>query len=1012
MSRYRQRSIFLLLALAGLHLGSGRLKALDRQPSASQYSRQLWSAEDGLRIGQVSSIAQTPDGYVWVGGENGLLSFDGHKFHSFPTSGRSGITHVLGLTTDGNGALWIWMQGASVLRYSHGEFANAAHELALPGGEITVLSGGLRGSLLMSTLEAQIFEYSEGRVREIGSTGIPNTLMLALGKSEDGRVWAGIRDYGLAYVEGGRVVLLRDVPELKKINCLLAHGAKGLWVGTDDGLFLWNGTTVERVRGPAEFSKSQVVAMVEDRDGNLWCGTDKGLFRVSQNESRQQTAIGPFLSEIITALLQDREGGLWISAAGTLQRWKDFAFQPVNADSNKRATVDPPIYVDEQNTAWVTSSDGGLYRVNGDDVQQSRPDVFEGDVIYSLTGQNGEIWAGRRNGGVTHLHKTPGGFTAKTFTTADGLSENSVFSVFEARTGAVWAGTLNAGLSRFQEGRWETFTTASGLPSNTITTLAEDREGVLWAGTPGGLASLSGLNWRSYTLRDGLPSNDVSSILADVDRGGRSVLWIGTAKGLARLRSGKIQTIDSDSEILRESIWGLSRDSGGYIWISTPDHLARVSSDVLLNGDVRSVNLRLYGRQDGIEQPGGSRRMRCIVTDLTGRVWAGTKSGLRVTTAAYTRHPAVPTIVDIDSIVTDSGKVDFRSPQIPAPQLRIVFNYNGLNFAAPDRIRFRYRLDGYDKDWSDPVESRQAVYTHLDPGTYHFRVIASNSEGQWNSEEALVALRIRPAVWQTWWFRVLCLVGAGFLVWFVYAIRMRQIAAQNSLILEGRVAERVRIAQDLHDTLLQSFHALMLRFQAVSNLLPHQPDNAKEMLDTAIDRAAEALTESRHAVQRLRTPSAGSTDLVEVLTNLGDELRDVQSESTPAPAFRVLVEGVPQTVNPLVRDGLYRIGREAIGNAFRHSHARQVEVELRYERHTLALRVRDDGVGMESRLLARGRREGHWGLPGMRERTRELGGRFTVWSELRQGTEIEASIPGQVAYRVIDEVAEAEHEGS
>jgi ligand-binding sensor domain-containing protein len=1012
LNQNRKNEAYLFLALAILHVGAKCSWALDKQPSASQYSRQQWSAEDGFRIGQVSSIAQTSDGYLWVGGENGLLSFDGERFHSFPSSGPLGITHVLGLTTDGHGALWIWMQGANILRYNRGNFSNVTNELGLSDGEITVLSTGTQGSVLLSTLGQEIFEYKDGSVREIGSSRVPNTLMLALAQSRDGRVWAGVRDYGLGYVEGGRVVLVSGNPALKKINCLLGHGTKALWVGTDNGLFLWNGSSLEGVPGPPEFSGSQLVAMVEDRDGNLWCGTDRGLFRVSQNASKQQTASGPLLRESVSALFQDRGGGLWIGAAGTLQRWNDFAFQPIKNGTGEGAGLVAPIYVDEQNSAWVASPSGGLYRVNQDHVERYRAEIFGSDVIYSLTGRNGDIWAGRRNGGITRLHRTSEGVTVKTFTTVDGLAQNAVFSVFEARNGAVWAGTLNSGLSRFEGNRWETFTTASGLPSNTISAISEDREGVLWVGTPNGLASFSDRHWHSYTVRDGLPSDDVSSILPDIAADGRSILWAGTAKGLALLRSGRIQASGSDSEILREPIWGLTEDADRHLWVATPDHLARVSRNSLLNENVKSTNVRLYGRQDGIEQPGSLRRTRCLVTDSSGKVWAGTKGGLRVTTAAYVRHRAVPTIVDIESIVTDAGAADIRSPRVPAPQRRIVFNYNGLNFAAPDRIRFRYRLDGYDKDWNDPVAVRQAVYTNLDPATYRFRLIASNSEGEWSSNEASVSLQIEPALWQTWWFRSLCLIASAVLVWCVYTFRTRQIAAKHSLIFEGRVAERMRIAQDLHDTLLQSFHALMLRFQAVSNMLPNQPDNAKELLDTAIDRAAEALTESRHAVQKLRTPSVGSTDLAEVLTRLGDELRDAHSSLTPVPSFRVLVEGVPQTVNPLVRDDLYRIGREAIGNAFRHAHARQVEVELLYERDTLALRVRDDGVGMESRLVARGRRDGHWGLPGMRERTRELGGRFTVWSELRQGTEIEASIPGRVAYRVIDDVFDGDSEGT
>jgi signal transduction histidine kinase/ligand-binding sensor domain-containing protein len=771
-------------------------------------------------------------------------------------------------------------------------------------------------------------------------------------------------------------------------------------VGTDEGLFLWTGSSLERVPGPLGFSRTQVVSIIEDRDGNLWCGADRGLYRVSENAGKQQTASGPFLSRSITALFEDREGGLWIGAAGTLQRWKDLAFQPIKNDSNRRASFDAPIYVDEQNTAWVASQDGGLYRVKERGIERCRPDVFGNDVVYSLSGRNGDIWAGRRAGGLTHLHSTSGGVAAETFTTTDGLAQNIVVSVFKTRTGIVWAGTLNGGLSRLQNDHWTNFTTANGLPSNAISTISEDNEGLLWVGTPNGLASLSSEHWRVYTIQDGLPSNDVSVTLPDAD-GADGILWVGTTKGLALLRSGRIRTIDLGSDMLREPILGLATDFDGYLWLSTPDHLARVRRDQLLNGGPGSGNVRLYGRLDGIEQPGGVRRMRCLETDTTGRVWAGTKGGLRVTTSAYMRHPAVSTIVNIASIITDSGALAVQSPRIPEPQRRIVFDYNGLNFAAPDHIRFRYRLDGYDKDWSDPIASRQAVYTHLDPGAYRFRVIASNEQGQWNSTEAQASIVVEPAVWQTWWFRCICLLAGAVLFWCAYTFRMHQVAEQNSLILEGRVAERMHISQDLHDTLLQSFHALMLRFQAVSNMLPNRPSDAKELLDNAINRAAEALTESRDAVQKLRTPSVGSTDLAEVLTRLGDELRDAHSGLAPSPNFRVLVEGVPQSLNSLVRDDLYRIGREAIANAFRHARAREVEVELRYERDALALRVRDDGVGIESRLLA-GSRDGHWGLSGMRERTRGLGGRFTVWSELRQGTEIEARIPGRVAYDVLD----------
>ena len=976
--------------------------ALDARTAATQYARQQWGPDDGFSIGQVSSIAQTPDGYLWIGGEDGLVAFDGEKFQSFPRSGESGITHVLGLSTDQQGALWIWMGGANILRYSNGSFTNVSNELGLPDINVTALSGDSQGGVLMSTLGQKIVEYNNGRVRQIGWTGIPNTLMIALATTPDGRVWVGTRDYGLSYIENGRVVSLSGSNAPKKINFLLARGRNDLWVGTDEGLFLWSGSSLLRLFGSGAFNGSQILSMVQDRDGNLWCGTTTGLFRIGKAESNRLTVQGPLLNQSITALFQDREGGLWIGTAGTLRYWKDFPFGQITRRSGVPAWLGAPVYVDGQNTVWVASSEGGLYQVGESGVSRCKPEVFGNDVVYSLSGRDGDIWAGRQNGGITHLRRSAGGITSQTFTAADGLGQNTVFSVFEAQDGTVWAGTLSAGLSRFKDGRWSTVTTADGLPSDAVSAITEDSGGDLWVGTPNGLASLSNNHWRVYNQRDGLPSDDITSVLPDLERDGSPIVWVGTARGLAIFRSGKIESLHSDSDVMHEPIWGMTRDRSGHVWLSTPNHLVRITRSQLLTGTIDSINVRVYGHTDGVDQPGGIRRTRCIATDLSGRVWAATTGGLVSTTLAYMRHPAVPTIVDIVSIVVDTGAVDLQSHRIPASQRRIVFNYNGLNFSALERIRFRYRLDGYDKEWSDPVASRQAVYTHLDPGTYRFRVVASNEEGQWNSAEASVPLFIEPAVWQTRWFQFVCVLAALLLSWCVYMYRMRQIAAHNSLIFEERLAERMRIAQDLHDTLLQSFHALMLRFQAVSNMLPSQPSDAKQMLDTAIDRAAGALTESRDAVQKLRAPSSGSSDLAEVLTQLGNELRGGHSDTAAIPSFRVLVEGLPQRINSIVRDDLYRIGREAIGNAFRHARAGRIEVELRYEPHALSLRVRDDGVGIDSRLLARGSRDGHWGLPGMRERTIGLGGRFAVWSELHQGTEVEATIPGRRAYSVTE----------
>lgn len=988
---------FLLSALL-LVSSAGLVRTTYAQDSIARYARQEWTAEDGLRVGPISSIAQTPDGDLWIGGEEGLLAFDGQKFEAVGSSGQSKITHVLGLTTDSQGGLWVWMQGANVLRFTRGSFTNITDEVGMPDANITSLSRDLAGNVLMSTLGQQIFEYKDGRASEVGWTSIPNTLMLALAKTADGRVWVGTRDAGLFHLEHHQFISVADFKAPKKINCLLASRDGRLWVGTDEGLFVWHGNSLTSVAGPAAFKRAQVLSMVQDRDGNLWCGTNRGLFRVS-GAAESDAAVTVYLAEqSITGLYDDREGDLWIGTARALQRWKYLPFQECVAESDRHESAGGPVYVDSRQTAWIGSLDGGLYRCEQNRMQRVKPDLFGDDVIYSLAGRDGELWAGRQNGGITHIFESSRGLADETFTTSAGLVQNSVFSVLQARDGTLWAGTLSAGLSRFKNGAWHTFTKQDGLPSNTISVMAEGPGGDLWVGTPNGLASLSHGRWRVFDQNKELPSDDITSILPDLDETRTPLVWVGTAGGMAVLRAGVIRTIRSGSDLLHEPIWGMTTDNAGFIWLSTPNQLARVSRRTLLSGTVESTDFRVYGRMDGVEQAGGVRRSRGITTDSAGNVWVSTVGGVVVTTSAYMRHPAVSTIVTLQSIVADNGTISLTSPSISGPQRRIAFNYTGVNFSGGARVRFRYRLDAFDKDWSEPVTGRQAVYTHLDPGSYRFRVIASNGDGLWNSNESSSLVIIKPATWQTWWFRLSCVLAMLMISWLLYARRVRQLTAQNTLLFEERLAERMRIAQDLHDTLLQSLHALVLRFQAVSNLLPQRPREAKEILEVAIDRAAEALIESRDAVQQLRRPSNGSSDLAEVLTLMGHELGETHLHGAVLPNFRVVVEGVPQPINPMVRDDLYRIGREAIGNAFRHAQATQIEVDLTYQPRALTLRVRDDGIGIDSTLLERGGRDGHWGLPGMRERAKGWGGRFNLWSQLHQGTEIEVSIPRAVAY--------------
>jgi len=323
-------------------------------------------------------------------------------------------------------------------------------------------------------------------------------------------------------------------------------------------------------------------------------------------------------------------------------------------------------------------------------------------------------------------------------------------------------------------------------------------------------------------------------------------------------------------------------------------------------------------------------------------------------------------------------------------------DYTSPTFLVPPRVKFRYRLDRYDRDWHDAGTRRQAFYTDLPPGKYSFRVIACNSDGFWNDNAAKLDFSVAPAYYQTNWFRILCAALFLALLWAGYQLRVRQLHHQFDMTLEARVGERTRIARELHDTLLQSFHGLLLRFQTVSQLLPDRPVEAKEKLDTAIEQAADAITEGRDAVQGLRASTVQSNDLALAISTLGEEL--AADPNNHRSAFRVAVEGAPRDLHPILRDEIYRIAAEALRNAFRHAQARQVEVEIRYDDEQFRLRVRDDGKGIDPAILSRQDSEGHYGLHGMRERATLIGGKLTVWSEVEAGTEVELRVPASAAY--------------
>jgi len=1007
------------------------VRAIDPSRAISQYMHDHWGSEKGFTGGAITALAQTTDGYLWIGTEKGLMRFDGLSFRLFPQASPASfpIGPVQGLVADGQGNLWIVLQNTKILRYHDGRFEQGREE-----AEVGITAAGRRrdGTVLLSSLALGTLTYRGGKFEPLTgpaeransspatpgnddlssrlswATGVathrfaePNSAVISMIETSDGKIWLGTRDKGLFVLKEGKISSVEKGMEERKINCLLPLENGELWIGTDEGVVRWNGWEITRGGVPSALGKIQILSMTRDRDANVWLGTSRGLLRFNAEGVSSVEEAGIQTGTAVTAVFEDREGNLWVGTARGIERFRDSVFVTYRVAEGLPSESNGPVYVDAEERTWFAPLDGGLHWLKGGRIGTVRDAGLDKDVVYSIAGDKSDLWIGRQQGGLTHLRydrqagSGAGAIVAQTYTESEGLAQNHVYTVRVSDDGAVWAGTLSGGVNEFRNGKFKTYTTADGLASNTVTSIAESADGTMWFATPRGLSALSKGRWRVYTVRDGLPSDDLNCLLEDSE----GVLWVGSASGLVLVRSGRIEMPHAVPASLKEQILGIAADGSGWLWIATGNQVLRVARKKLLGGSLSETDVRAYGPADGLSGTEGVKRQQSVFADPRGRIWFSTNRGLSVVDTIRATRSSAPALAHVESISVDGTPIELRAPiRIPPVRQRITLSYAGLSLTMPERVRYRYQLEGFDRDWSDEVATRETVYTNLGPGVYHFRVMACNSEGVWNEDAAMLEFRILPAFYQANWFLLLCILMAGGLAWLVYEWRVRLVAARLDLQFEERLSERTRIARELHDTLLQSFQGLTLHFQRARNLLPSRAEEAIQTLDRALDGAEQAIVEGREAILDMRSPSLAVNDLAGEITRLGEELTASNGEGDPL-SFRVLIEGTARPLHPLLQVEIFRIAREALRNTFSHSHAQRIEAEITYTKRLFRLRIRDDGKGIDASVLQEGERAGHWGLPGMRERAKRIGGQLDVWSEPGAGTEVELTIAGWIAYR-------------
>jgi ligand-binding sensor domain-containing protein/signal transduction histidine kinase len=777
-------------------------------------------------------------------------------------------------------------------------------------------------------------------------------------------------------------------------STLLDDGENGFWVPSNLGLYYFDRRTEHFTRlyhhddtDPHSLSDNSVVPIYRDRAGLLWVGTQNGGLNIL---NFQQEEFGHFSHRPAdpntlspgkaTAIYQEPDGVLWVGlfprALDRLDRntgkITHYIPGPESGNNLSEGSDLTSIFKDARGYLWVGGWGAGLdrfdertgmfkhYRHN-----PGNPHSLMTDHVISIYGDpNGQLWVGQF-GAVSRFDPATDRFTNYRLGPDESASlAYTVSAIHRDRSGILWLGTWGGVLSRFDD-KTNTFVNyppdqrdPHRLQGGSIGAIHEDRTGTLWLASGLGLYRYDRQNGTAtrYTENQGLPSNDIMGILED--SAGR--LWLSTKTGISRF--------DPKTETFRNydvSDGLLSND------FSRSCHQQSQNGEMLFCGSNGVTAFFPENIRDDSYVP------PVVITSLkifNKPVPIGANSVLK---------KAIPYV--------DSLNLSYRDNVFS-------FEFAALGFANPQKNRYRYMLENFDRGWNE-VNSKQrlATYTNLDPGKYAFRVQGSNGDGIWNEEGASLAIVITPPWWSTNWFRVLCAVLLVTLLWAAYKWRLRLLHRQFEMTVEARVGERTRIARELHDTLLQSFQGLMLRFQIVSQLFPERPAEAMEQLDRTIERAAKAITEGRDAVQGLRASTVETNDLARAVNSLGEELA-TDPANPAAPAFQVTVEGGPRDLHPILRDEIYRIAAESLRNAFRHAQARQVEVEIRYDNQQFWLRVRDDGKGMDTAVLSGQGPEGHYGLPGMRERGKLIGGKLVIWSEIGAGTEVELCIPAAVAY--------------
>ena len=974
--------------------------ALDPALEVSQYAHTSWKAREGFSKGEIISIAQTLDGYIWLGTDFGLLRFDGVRRVEWesPAGQHLPSSFIYSLLAGRDGTLWIGTT-KGLASWKNGKLTEYAE---LAGQIIYALLQDREGTIWVGSVgfppPGRLCAIQNDKVRCSGQDGSLGAGVYSLCEDSKGNLWAATPTGIWRWKPGNAQFYLLAVGPSGWFG--LAEDSDGtILIGTVNGAFRLVDGKIEAYRLPGTVRQFHARKLLRDRDGGIWMGTDRGILHVQTGRTDVFASSDGLTGDLVNNLLEDREGNIWVATRNGLDQFRDFAAITFSVKQGLSNDAVQSVFPDRDGSIWLITRDGLDRWRNGSiatyDKRQGKLDGFPPESLFQDRG--GRIWVSTRgsfgfleNGSLVSLKGVPGG----------------VVYVAEDSTGNLWIAHQDQGLIRLREGRVVQQIPWAGIGhKDPAVALAADLRGGLWLGFfNSGLAYFADSGVReSYTAADGLGKGRVSDLRLDPD----GTLWAATDDGLSRLKNGRIATLTSRNGLPCDTVHWMIEDDDHSFWLYMPCGLVRIANSEMDawiaaadqdKNTKHNVQVMLFDSSDGVRTVPSVGLGPQVAKSPDGKLWFLPWDGVSVLDPRHIPVNKVQPPVHIEQITADGETYDpLRGLRLPPLVHDLTVGYTALSFVAPGKVFFRYKLENFDRDWQLAGTRRQAFYTNLPPGNYHFRVIACNNSGVWNETGATLDFSVAPAYYQATWFRALCVVVGIAFLWSIYQLRRRQLQQQFNMRLETRVNERTRIARELHDTLLQSFHGLMFRFQAARNMLPRRPEEAMQALDGALTRTEQAIAEGRSAIQDLRSAPGMQADLAQSLTAVGQELATRNGDHN-SPHFQVITEGVRRKLSPIFQEEIYRMGRELLQNAFQHARAQHIEAEVRYEPRMFRLLIRDDGKGIDPKVLEQGGRPGHWGLPGVRERAEQIGAEVDFWSEAGAGTEIQLSVPASIAY--------------